>query len=79
VKRLFQLATARSPTDGELELLLKRLARLRDHYASPNDTGIELAAVGESPRNQKLDSSEVAAWTSLALLILNLDEVICKE
>ena len=34
---------------------------------------------GESPRDEKLDASELAAYTTVASLILNLDETITKE
>ncbi len=36
-------------------------------------------AQGESPSDEKLDASELAAYTALASLILNLDETITKE
>ena len=35
--------------------------------------------VGESPRNDKLDAREHAAWTALATMILNLDEALTRE
>jgi hypothetical protein len=34
---------------------------------------------GESPRNDHVDISEVAAYTAVAGIILNLDETITKE
>jgi hypothetical protein len=35
--------------------------------------------VGESARDKRLDASELAAWTTVASVILNLDETITKE
>ena len=34
---------------------------------------------GESPRDEELDVSELAAYATVASLILNLDETITKE
>ena len=38
----------------------------------------KLLSVGESPRDEKLDPSELAAWTTVASTILTLDEVVTK-
>ena len=35
-------------------------------------------AVGESPRDEELDPAELAAWTMVASVILNLDETVTK-
>ena len=40
---------------------------------------LKLVSVGEFPRNKKLDPAELAAYTAVASLILNLDETITKE
>ena len=34
---------------------------------------------GERPRNPELDLAELASYTTVASLILNLDETISKE
>ena len=39
----------------------------------------KLVEVGESARNPKLDVAELAAWTTVASVILNLDETITKQ
>ncbi|MBA3483345.1 MAG: hypothetical protein H0T51_16170, partial [Pirellulales bacterium] len=38
-----------------------------------------LLAVGESPRDATLDAVVHAAWTNVALVILNLDESVTKN
>jgi hypothetical protein len=38
-----------------------------------------LLSVGESPRDQALPPAEHAAWSALANLLLNLDEVITRN
>ncbi len=74
----FRLATSRVPTEQETAILLSRLEILRDQFTSELDSAEQLLNIGESPRNQKLNSVEHAAWTALCSLILNLDETITK-
>jgi len=38
-----------------------------------------LLAIGESERDNGLDPVEHAAWTTVASVILNLDETITKQ
>ena len=47
-------------------------------YKKDPEAGKKLLGVGEAPRNEKLDVAELAAWTNVASVILNLDEVITK-
>lgn len=75
----FRLATARPPRTDELEVLLKTYeAQLADYRADAEAAG-KLLAIGESKRNEALDQAELAAWTMVANLILNLDETVTKE
>ena len=40
---------------------------------------LKLVGVGESKVDAKLEPSELAAWTTVASAILNLDETITRE
>jgi hypothetical protein len=75
----FRLVTARRPKPAEMTILL---AELHDHLslyrAHPADAAA-LIDIGEFPRDTQLDTSELAAYTTVASLILNLDETITKE
>jgi hypothetical protein len=75
----FLLATSRKPTSDELALLQQSLARFRDKFLTDPAAAEKLLAEGDSPRDPLLDVSELAAYTSLASLILNLDETVSKE
>ena len=74
----FRLALSRNPSLIETDVLLKlyqqRLIRYRGEPASAKS----LVSTGESPRNESIDQAELAAWTSVMSLILNLDEAITK-
>jgi hypothetical protein len=52
---------------------------LRSQYGGNREAALKLVTVGESPRDAKLDEAEHAAYTGLASLVLNLDEVVSKE
>jgi hypothetical protein len=75
----FQAATARRPRPDEVAILLDglndQLARFRRDPQSAN----ALVNAGESTRDPRLDPCELAAYTTMAQLILNLDETITKE
>jgi hypothetical protein len=76
---LFGLVTARRPSKVEAGILKNALARLRKQYGADRPAALKLLSVGERPRNAKLDVVELAAYTALASLVLNLDEVVNKE
>jgi hypothetical protein len=74
----FETATARPPDSAEAQLLLKTLqANLAEFRANPEGAK-QFITVGETPPDEKLDPAELAAWTMLTNLLLNLDEVISK-
>ena len=74
----FRLATARSPSESESDILLKRLAALSQQYKANPTAAEDLLANGESMRNGSLDAVEHAAWAGICLLILNLDETLTR-
>ncbi|MCB1125465.1 MAG: PSD1 domain-containing protein [Verrucomicrobiae bacterium] len=74
----FRQATGRQPTDAELAVLLRTLrGQLLDFQAVP-DRARELLGVGMSRPSASLDPAELAAWTTVAGMILNLDETLTK-
>ncbi|HEY2251820.1 MAG TPA: PSD1 and planctomycete cytochrome C domain-containing protein [Planctomycetaceae bacterium] len=79
ITEAFRRTTARPPKPAELEILTRRLAALRQTYSHDEAAAKKLLAVGESKPDPKLSPSELAAWTSLATVLLNLDETISKE
>ena len=75
---IFELATAREPKPKEASLLLETLQAHAEELKDDPEAAKELIAVGESKPDEKLDAVEVATWTMIANLILNLDEVLNK-
>ncbi|MEO5803045.1 MAG: PSD1 and planctomycete cytochrome C domain-containing protein [Verrucomicrobiota bacterium] len=79
IKHAFRLATARSPKAEELNILKTGFARLISEFKNDKEAATQLVSVGDKPRDPKLDVVELAAYTGVANLILNLDEVLNKE
>jgi hypothetical protein len=70
---------ARGPTPGEASVLGDALASYLDEYKANPGAAAKYLSQGESPRDEELDVSELAAYTTLASMMLNMDETITKE
>lgn len=73
----FRLCIARAPTARERELLLNLYRENREKYRQDSAAAKALAASG-LPIPDGLDAAELAAWTVVANVLLNLDETITK-
>jgi hypothetical protein len=51
--------------------------QLADYRADP-DAALRLLAIGDSPRDRRLDEVELAAWSVVTGMILNLKEATMK-
>jgi mono/diheme cytochrome c family protein len=75
----FRLATGRTPRPAELHVLLDGYRRHLTDYRKDEQAAGKLTSIGEAPRDERLDVTELAAYTAVAGVILNLDEVVTKE
>jgi hypothetical protein len=74
----FRLATARKPTRQELRLLRDTLeGQLADFRSNP-EAASKLLGVGNFKAREGLDPAELAAWSTIASMLLNLDEAVTK-
>ena len=78
LRHAFRAATGREPAAPELASLQQTLARARTHYTPRADAARELVATGEAQIDCPLPPIEHAAWTTVCLLLLNLDETLNK-
>jgi ubiquinone/menaquinone biosynthesis C-methylase UbiE len=76
---LFRLVTARMPTERERAVLTRALEKLRSQYRADPASARSVIRAGESPVDEKADAVELAAWTGLCSLVLNLDEALTRE
>jgi hypothetical protein len=79
MKHAYRLAVSRDPRANEQQLLLTMLQSARARFLADTKSAEKLVSVGASRRDEKLEISELAAWTTLGSVILSLDETITKE
>jgi hypothetical protein len=79
VRLAFRLVLTREPKDLELAVLLDDLNNQRARFRANPEAAKALIEAGESPRDPALDPVDLAAYTALAGLILNLDEAVTKQ
>ncbi len=72
----FRLCTSREPKENELAVLKRVVDVERANFANDADSAAKLVHVGESPAADDLDPKELAAWSALANVLLNLDETL---
>ena len=79
VEAAFRMLTSRTPAPKEIEILMQLYGEQQEHFRRQPDDASAFLAIGESPRDEKLDAAELAAWTMVANAILNLDEVLTRN
>lgn len=75
----FRRAVSRDMKPAEAEVLERLLQTHLDEYKLDANAANELLTVGAKPTPTDLDTSELAAWTSVARTILNLHETITRN
>ena len=74
----FRQATARRAEPGELEALYSLYRDQLSHYRQDVEAAEQLIQVGDSEPDPALDTASLAAWSSVASVILNLDETLTR-
>ncbi len=74
-----EVALARPPSTAEAAILEGLLGDMQTHYRADAEAARKIVAAGERPVPNDLDPVTLAAWTSVAQAILNLDEALTKE
>lgn len=75
----FERATARKPKPEEATILAGLLAKHRTDFAAKPAEARKLLAVGDAPLPKDAKPEELAAWTSVCRVILNLHETITRQ
>jgi hypothetical protein len=60
-------------------VLAESLAAQRAHFDRDRDAARQLIAIGATVADPALDPCELAAYTTIASVLLNLDETLTKE
>jgi mono/diheme cytochrome c family protein len=78
IELAYRLAMARRPKPAEVAVLRRIFEEQLAVYRANPAAALKLLSVGEFKRNEKLDVTELAAWATVASVILNLDETVTK-
>ena len=74
----YQSALSRMPQPKELEIMTSLYEKHQAEYTANLDAAGALATIGEAPSTNDVESAELAAWTSVGRVILNLHETITR-
>ena len=75
----FRTTTSRTPKRYEQDSLLQlHKEYLKEFQAQPEDAE-KLISAGEAPRDPKLPAADLAAWTMICHLLLNLSETVTQN
>ena len=75
----FRSALIREPTSQELNRLTQLAELAGKHYLGKPDDAKKMATEPAGPLLEDADVAEMAAWTVVANVILNLDEMFMKR
>jgi hypothetical protein len=75
----YRRALARDPKAEERALLLTLYEKHLAEYSKDKDAAQQLVGTGEYPVPKDVDLAELAAWTSVARVLLNLHETITRQ
>lgn len=78
IRFAFLLLLSRPPTSREQSILLSHYEKQLGAFHTHPDDARKLLSIGESKRKATLEASELAAWTTVASILLNLDETITR-
>ncbi len=76
----FRRCVARTPSAEETAELLTLLKKEKDHFGKSEAKALEAAGVKELPKlPDGATAGDLAAWTVVSRVLLNLDETMTKE
>ncbi len=79
IQAIYRLALQRDPTPREAQTLLRIYDRHRVEYETDRAAADEILHVGEHGKDAAIPAPELAAWTSVARIVLNLHESITRN
>ena len=79
IKWAWRVVTSRWPTKEETKILQATLIKYYARFEQDQESAKKLIDFGESKPDPNLRTEELAAWTLMSNLLLNLDEVVNKN
>jgi len=78
IRFAFELCLGRKPSQQEVEIIGKIYREQLEQFSQDRDAAKKFTSIGEFAPPPDLDIAELAAWTSVGNVILNLDEWVTK-
>jgi len=78
INKAYQRVLSREVRDNECKSLIDFLATQREYYSAHADEARKLVRTGFAPAAADENERELAAWTSVCRVILNLHETITR-
>jgi hypothetical protein len=75
----FRLLLGRNPSPQELHVLTTAVERSIKDFTQDPEAAKQLLSLGEAKSDDKLNQAELAAYTTVASTLINLDETLTKE
>lgn len=79
IELAYRLVLSRPPRSEEVQILADLAARHLEEYRQDPAAATALLSVGAHPAPSGIDPCELAAWTSVARVLLNLHETITRS
>ncbi len=77
---MFRQCTGRHPDEWELRELVQEYEKHHSTYQAKREAAVALTQVGEQPMPESIaEVDSLAAWTVIANMVLNMDEVVNKN
>jgi cytochrome c553 len=75
----FRLCLTRPPREAELKRLMDLFDKARAQYAASPKDALQMATVPLGPLPEGMDGVDLAAWTVVSNVLVNLDEMFLKR
>ena len=79
LRQAYQIVLSRLPSEKELSRLLKLREETLAFYKADAPKATEMATNPIGPAPQGADVAELASWTTVCGVLLNLDETLMKR
>ncbi|MDG2015389.1 MAG: DUF1553 domain-containing protein, partial [Pirellulaceae bacterium] len=79
IQWMFQRCLARPARADELKTILSASVVWLQQFRENPERAKQLISIGEQPASDKYNPAELAAWTMVANLLLNMDEFLTKN
>lgn len=77
LQHLFQRCLMRAAEEEELNTLLPLVPEFRTYFEQQPEAVARLLTIGSHPVSAEISRQELATWTALCQILLNLDEILC--